>query len=534
MKRLACAIVGFLLLPAWSFAGKDVAVISGTVQDSAGRVIAGALVSVVTDGPAGLDRMIFSDSRGVYSFENLVAGDYFIQVTMPHFVGSQKERIQLPSGGSAKVNFTLQSISEVHRRASSRDAKPTEDIVLTLRSARGTQSVLRFSDSPSTPLFKALSPDYSGYIQFYSKADPGSSTATTTRGSRFSVTLGLPANAKVTVSGQYNESPLEPRGASALYEFQPAEGHETRIGIDVRQGIVLDDAFTAEQLKQFQANYTDKFYLGDRFFVEQGAQFGHAEGRASNNYVRPRGTFGWIPNDKTVLSVGVSTQAPGPADDPVRSREYLEQMNLPPAYEHYLHTEISATRFLDESTKVSAGLFQDQANYRALFVTAPDGRHGLMIVDGKQTPSRGARIFINREFKGFETGFGYTVASGPGVPVMATSMDDVRYQMESRRFQVFTARIKTDFELTNTELTAVYRWVSKYAAAAIDPYQQNVEYNDPTLSISIAQNLPTFRAIPAKVQAVFDARNLLERPVGPSNQFALSPRWVKGGINIRF
>jgi hypothetical protein len=55
------------------------------------------------------------------------------------------------------------------------------------------------------------------------------------------------------------------------------------------------------------------------------------------------------------------------------------------------------------------------------------------------------------------------------------------------------------------------------------------------LSISITQNLPTFGAIPAKVQAIFDARNLLEQPFGSSKtQLAVSPRYVKGGINIRF
>ena len=84
------------------------------------------------------------------------------------------------------------------------------------------------------------------------------------------------------------------------------------------------------------------------------------------------------------------------------------------------------------------------------------------------------------------------------------------------------------------------RWVlekalSKYAAGLIDPYQQGVEYSDPTLSISITQNLPTFGAIPAKVQAIFDARNLFEQPFGSSkNELALSPRFVRGGISIQF
>ena len=534
MKKLTLTIVGLLMFPAWSFAAKDIGAITGTVQDSAGRYVVGALVSMVTAGPAALDSVKLTDSRGSFSFDNLVAGEFLIQVTKPGFATS-KERIQLKSGDNMSRALVLRRIEEVLDRAISPNARRTQDIVLTLRSSRGTQSILRFSDCASTPIFSDLLPDYSGYFQFYSKADPGARLASHNKGSRFSITLGLPANAKVTVSGQYNESPLEPKVASAQYEFQPLDGHETRVGLDVRQGITLDDAFSAEELKEFQANYSDKFHIGKSFVAEQGAEIGHSEGRSSVNYIRPRGSISWIPNEATVITAAISTQAPSRTDDPVRSREYFEQINLPPAFEHYLHTEVGISRFLDESTKVSAAIFEDRSNYRALFVTAPDGRHGLLIFDGKNTPSRGIRLFANREFNGFETGIGYTLASGGGIPAGEMTLDELRSQIMHRRFHVVTARIKTDFELTNTELTAVYRWISKYAAGVIDPYQQGVEYNDPTLSISITQNLPTFGAIPAKVQAVFDARNLFEQPFGSSkNQLALSPRFVKGGINIRF
>ena len=48
-------------------------------------------------------------------------------------------------------------------------------------------------------------------------------------------------------------------------------------------------AFAAEELKEFQASYSDKFYLTETLAFEQGAELGHAEGRSSNNYFRPRG-----------------------------------------------------------------------------------------------------------------------------------------------------------------------------------------------------------------------------------------------------
>jgi hypothetical protein len=540
MKRLAVAVVAVLLLPVWSFAGKDLSTINGTVQDSTGRFMSGALVSVtaggpttVTEGgPTSLDRMALTDVRGAFSFENVMPGEYIVQVAMPRFYPS-KERIRVEAGGGATFRFALVSVAEVLQRSAALDVK--QDIVWTLRSARTTQSVLRISASPATPVFGKLPPDYSGYVQFYSKGDPGARTAALSRGSRFAVTMGLPANAKMTLSGEYNESPWEPKGASALYEFEPLDGHQTRIGLDVRQGIILDDVFAAEELKQIQASYSDKFYITETLHAEQGAEFGHAEGRSVTNYIRPRGAISWIPDENTVFHVAATTQAPVRPDDPVRAREYFEQVHLPPAFEHYLHSEVGVSRFLDDATKVSAAVFQDRANYRALFVTAPDGRHGLLILDGKDNPSQGVRLFLNREFSGFETGFGYTVASGPAFSPFATTLEEVRNQISTRQFHVVTARIKTDFSLTNTQLIAVYRWVSKYAAGMIDPYQQSAEYNDPTLSISITQNLPTFGAIPAKVQAIFDARNLFEQPFGSSRtQLAVSPRYVKGGINIRF
>jgi hypothetical protein len=62
-----------------------------------------------------------------------------------------------------------------------------------------------------------------------------------------------------------------------------------------------------------------------------------------------------------------------------------------------------------------------------------------------------------------------------------------------------------------------------------------MEYNDPTLSVSIAQNLPTHGMFPGKLQAILDARNLLDQSLGtPRTQIGQYPRLVKGGINFKF
>jgi len=129
MKKLVIGIVGLLMIPAFVFGAGHSGAIAGSVLDSSGRPVVGALVSMATTGPSTLDRMILTDSRGVFSFDNLVAGEYSVQVTMPQFAPSNKEKIQLAAGGSATLKFNLQTVADVMRRAASRDARQAADIV---------------------------------------------------------------------------------------------------------------------------------------------------------------------------------------------------------------------------------------------------------------------------------------------------------------------------------------------------------------------------------------------------------------------
>jgi hypothetical protein len=102
-------------------------------------------------------------------------------------------------------------------------------------------------------------------------------------------------------------------------------------------------------------------------------------------------------------------------------------------------------------------------------------------------------------------------------------------------YHVVTARFTTDVDLTQTSVTAVYRWTSGFPMAPIDPYQRFAEYNDPTLSLTIAQDLPNLKILPAKVQAIVDARNLFEPSFGSRRTIhAGYPRLFRGGIHIKF
>ena len=538
MKIVALGLAIVLFFPLVSTAANDLASISGRVRDSDGTPLAGALVIVAAASPVIPERVAFTDKFGAFSVLNLFAGDYTVKVTMPRFLPSLKQGIRLNTGGSAILTVNLQNALDVVRRAVARDKTQSEDIVWTLRSSRSTQPILRMAEQPKPePAPNAQGPDYSGYFQVYSKSVADTRGTNDAVGSQFSVTMPLDPRSQVTVAGQYTQDPGQARGVGATYDFVPAERHRASVGVNLKQSALLADPLGSGSLREVQVKYGEDFQWSDHLVFNYGAEAGRADSRADHNYLRPRFGVSWVPQARTTITVAASSQAPAIADDPVRGKEYFDRMAyVPPALERYSHSEAALTHVLADNLEFSAAMFRDRTDTQALFVTTPDGRRGLLILDTRQIPSEGFRLHFNRQFRGFEAGLAYTNATGVGINRPgAASPEEIQHQMVQRRFQVLAARFKADVDCTQTEITAIYRWMSNFSVSHIDPYQRLIEYNDPTLSVSIAQNIPTWRLFPGKVQAILDARNLFEQSFGPQRtQVAQYPRLVKGGINIKF
>jgi len=533
---VAFAALAVLFLPfEGSSAPSDLAVIHGKVRDGGGTPVAGALVTIASGVSSASDRMVFTDNRGLFSVPNLFAGEYSIKVTTPQFLPAFKNGIRLNAGGTAVLTVNLQNALDVVRRAMGRDRTQSEDIEWTLRSSRSSEPVLRFIDAPSVKDPAGAAPGYSGYLQLYSKSVETSLGTSEGVGSQFSVTMPLDTGSQVTLAGQYSEIPQQPRGFAALYEFSPSARHRSSAGINVRQGALLGDVRSAGTLQEVQVKYGEDFQWSNHLVFSYGAEFGRAVAVIDRSYMRPELGVSWVPAIRTTLHVGATSQAPVSSDDPVRGKDYFDRtIYIPPGREHYSHVEVGGSRILSEKMEVSAGVFRDRTNTQALFVSAPDGRRGLLILNTSDAPSSGLRVYLNRKLRNVETSVGYTLASGLNLqdPV---NIDELKTQLVRHRFQVVTVQVNTDLSMTQTEFTAVYRWMSSFSASHIDPYQKAFAYNDPTLSITVAQNLPTSRLFPGKVQAILDARNLFEQSFGPQRTvIAQYPRLLKGGISIKF
>ena len=524
-----------MLAPATAVASGSLALITGTVRDSGGAPIVGALVIAAASIPSMPERMAFTDKRGSFSIPNLFGGEYSVKVTMPRFLPATKTGIQLKAGNNFFLTVSLQNAWDVVRRAISRDQAQADEMLWTLRSSRSNQPVLRLADAKVAESNPTSRPDYSGYLQVYSKSVDTPSGTDDVVGSQFSLTMPLAEHSKVIFAGHYGDGANEPRGFGARYQFSPTERHRAAIDVNIRQGFSVDRP--DDDLREIQVEYGENFQWSDHLVVNYGAEIGRADSLSGGNYLRPRIAVAWVPETRTTITIGTTSQAPTAPENPIRGREYFEKnATLTPGFEQYSHSELSLSKILSDNSDVSIALFRDRIESQAIFVAEDTGPRRVLVINSRNKPANGIRLNLNRAFGGYQAGIGYANASGLSLHEDTSEVGPViQERLELKRFHVVSTRFKANLDSTRTELTAVYRWISAFSSTRLDPYQRSIEFNDPSLSVTVAQALPTWGILPGRIQAILDARNLFEHSSGPK-AFPLFqyPRMVKGGINIKF
>ena len=93
---------GAALLPAQT----TTAIISGTVTDASGAVVAGAKVDVKNVG-TGITHSTTSNGQGRYRVPELIIGDYEVQAVQSGFQTVVRKGITLTVGSEAVIDFSL-------------------------------------------------------------------------------------------------------------------------------------------------------------------------------------------------------------------------------------------------------------------------------------------------------------------------------------------------------------------------------------------------------------------------------------------
>jgi hypothetical protein len=150
--------------------------------------------------------------------------------------------------------------------------------------------------------------------------------------------------------------------------------------------------------------------------------------------------------------------------------------------------------------------------------------------------ARGMRVVYSRRLNQvWSASAGYSF--GRGQKLSSRGLTNPADLFSNGFFQTAALQVAGDWS-TGTHVQTVFRFSPQATVFAIDPFAGRLAVYDPSLSVEITQDLPTF-GLPVRAQAIIDARNLFDFQTRTSNGETLLEtgtyaRSVRGGILVRF
>lgn len=135
VSRLICFLLAIIVFGsvAWAWVGGS---ISGTVKDSSGGVIPGAMITV-TNTALGAEFKAISDSKGYYSFPNLAVGRYDLNVDAAGFKPQKKNGLVVNVDSAIEVTTSLEVLEVTTEVAVSATADELQVAVETISTQLG-------------------------------------------------------------------------------------------------------------------------------------------------------------------------------------------------------------------------------------------------------------------------------------------------------------------------------------------------------------------------------------------------------------
>src|SRR2546423_2808109 len=205
--------------------------------------------------------------------------------------------------------------------------------------------------------------------------------------------------------------------------------------------------------------------------------------------------------------------------------------------------EFGVERALSDRSNVEASAFVDMTSGRgvgllstSLATFAGDSGTELIRVANQEGSARGLRLVYSRRFNHvWNAAAGYSF--GRGQKLSANGITTPAHIFDNGFFQTAALQVVGDWS-TGTHAQTVVKFSPEATVFAIDPFAGQLAVYDPSLSIQVSQDLPTF-GLPVRAQAIIDARNLFNLQARTSDGETLlklgpNGRSVRGGISVRF
>lgn len=569
------------------FAAPRAATVSGSVHDSRGNPIAGAIVSLLKDGANEIIKQVKSAADGTF-MTTIAPGRYALRAIADGFSAVMFDSVQVYPADQVVYRFNLEPIGSGQTAPERR--KDRDDRRWILRARNGSRSIFQVGEGKDETIEAALAaeaaadnkaPDSTldetvtqtasakdetnsaartqGVVETYagtSSAEDGYGFA----GLNFAFVQPVNERVDLLIAGQTGVGRNAPQRLSTTASIRATAQHNIKLSA---MGGVLN-AFTPsnktknKSLGQLSLRAVDEWLVRDGVVVVLGLDYSRFLGASDAHSLNPRLGAQFDAGPRTRLRAAYTTAnnwtsaaAQSSAVDFEGTTVTFEQPESTPiafvdgraVMERSSRLEFGVERVLDNDSSIEATAFFDTTENRGVgLLSAPlsafssDAGAPLNKVARQDGAARGLRlVYTRRMSRIFSASAGYSVGRGQQLSIKGLTNPSAFF--DNGFFQTAAFEMSASLD-SGTKIRTIFRFSPRATVFAIDPFAGRLAVYDPSLSILITQELPTF-GLPVRAQAVIDARNLLDKQtcVDDGETFMsldAARRSLRGGISVRF
>jgi hypothetical protein len=556
---------------------KSLATISGTVRDNRGNPLAGALVSLMREGFKTV-KEARTDKHGNF-ITKVLPGRYGIKAIANGFSEVVFTEVDVKAQQELVYKFNLEPVGYGNTLPERR--RDHDDVKWTLRSAQGKRSIFQQNDGEDATVKAVTEAEQQTAEAAQMESAPEVPTETTSEskikphgvlesyiassaygpsyvGLNFAVATPVSEHIELIFSGQagLGDAPGRFEATSRV-----RVGSHHRVGLTASGARFATPVWTnrlnnqSDLYGQMSLRAIDEWIVRDGIVIVMGLDYSRFIGAGGAHAITPRFGVQYDANARTRVKAAFASAGDEDGIQSVATFEddqvvFRSQSARPVAFidgqavlERSHRLEFGVERVLDNSSNVEATAFFDTTNGRGVGLlsgsgSAFSGRAGDAFIDvaNQQGSSRGIRVVYTRRLNRVWTASaGY--AFGRGQQLSAEGFSTPADLFESGMFHTAALQLGGVFH-TGTQVRTVLRFSPEATVFAIDPFAGRLGVYDPSLSIQVTQELPSF-GLPVRAEAILDARNILDAQTSSENGEILTfigngRRSVRGGISVRF
>ncbi|HXF42875.1 MAG TPA: TonB-dependent receptor [Pyrinomonadaceae bacterium] len=540
-----------------SAASIPVATIRGIVKDDAGNPLKGATIGIFRLGTARLLKQVTSNDDGSF-IARIAAGTYSILAVAEGYNPVSIASADLIAGSELVFGFKLERAGSGNtlpeKKLDRNNPKWVRRSVILSRSIyqnnEGSSPVNQTETAENTePQTPPANKVRMAAETYFADGDFGPYL-----GTNIGAYLPLSENVDLIIAAQTGTGSAR-QAIETKATIRTGNDHKLRLGSAFQQiGNV-----NSSEISKIDLSVADEWQVREGLVLVYGVDLSKFVGLGGEFRISPRLGILYDLNPKTRLRGSYTTEtqpqnwsrvldledAQIAFREPVAIRDIVLE-NGRAKMPKLSRLEFGVERVLDNNSSLDFRGFFDTVYSRGIAFT-PEADLGQAsdlsdrftsggFTSSQNGNSQGLSLVYNRRLGStFTASAGYSF--GKGQRVSPNGLATGRQIFENGYFQTYFGSLDADFS-TGTNVQAIFRFSPQAAVFAIDPFQNRVAVYDPGMSILVTQNLPTL-GLPIHAQAVFDARNLLDRQNAYNTDEGTlrlygAGRSLRGGIKVLF